>query len=160
LNKQQFRETLLEFLSDVTNIPEKVKSTFINWDKAWVPNKAPDGFMVLTDFLLVKDRSKELNEKYWLTTHFYTETHRYHISACLHKDDSTYLGAIASTRKPRAGEDWTRGNDLPDGDFSQETWNKIKNAIIRYELERLSDYIAKGHWNEPEAQVEAPSLPA
>lgn len=52
------------------------------------------------------------------------------------KDDG-YLGCVVSNRKPRAGEDWIRGNDLPDGPFIRETWEKIKNAIIRHELVTL-----------------------
>lgn len=48
-----------------------------------------------------------------------------------------YLGCTVSTRKPRAGEDWERGSDLPDGKFSRETWEKIKHAIIRYELVKV-----------------------
>ena len=39
-----------------------------------------------------------------------TGEHTYSIYA--HAD---YLGAGASTRLQRPGEDWTRGNDLPDG---------------------------------------------
>ena len=46
----------------------------------------------------------------------------------------SYLGCIASSRKPRAGEDWTRGNDLADGDISEETWNQILADIVSYEL--------------------------
>ena len=49
-----------------------------------------------------------------------------------------YLACGASTRKPRAGEDWTRGNDLPDGKFCRETWENIKNAIVRYELVKVA----------------------
>ena len=36
-----------------------------------------------------------------------------------------YLGATASSRAPRPGETWTRGNDLADGPYSHETWLKI-----------------------------------
>lgn len=53
------------------------------------------------------------------------------------QNSGTYLGATVSTRKPRAGEDWNRGNDLPDGEYSRETWDKIKNAIIAYELVKV-----------------------
>ena len=42
------------------------------------------------------------------------------------------------TRKPRAGEDWHRGNDLSDGPLTREVLEQIKNAIIAYELEVLS----------------------
>lgn len=49
-----------------------------------------------------------------------------------------YLGASAATRKARAGEDWNRGNDLPDGPFNKRTWERIRNSIIGFELEPLS----------------------
>ena len=39
---------------------------------------------------------------------------------------------------PRAGEDWTRGNDLPDGKLTKETWSSILRGIICYELEDVS----------------------
>lgn len=64
---------------------------------------------------------------------FYTKNNKYSLIA-----KETYLGCGVSSRKPRAGEDWTRGNDLPDGTFSQETWDRIKNAIISYELVKIA----------------------
>ncbi len=64
---------------------------------------------------------------------FYTKNNEYIIS--FHEDD--YLGCQVSSRKPRAGETWTRGNDLPDGKFNEETWIRIKNAIISYELVKI-----------------------
>jgi len=62
----------------------------------------------------------------------FTKDYKYAIVA-----NETYLGCTMSCRKPRAGEDWTRGNDLPDVKFSRETWEKIKNAIIRNELVKV-----------------------
>jgi len=85
---------------------------------------------------------------------FFTASHRYFISAVWQDYHPTYLGCIASTRTPRPGEDWTRGNDLPDGYFCRETWEHIKNAIIRYEMKPLSEYVAKGHYYNPEKQVD------
>lgn len=79
------------------------------------------------------------NENYEkVVIHIYTDSHYYHIVAIDSANDDGYLGCQASTRKPRAGEDWTRGNDLPDGPFTRDTWEKIKNAIIGYELIELS----------------------
>ena len=69
--------------------------------------------------------------------YLYTDGHRYSIVAT----DTDYLGCQVSTRKPRPGEDWTRGNDLVDGKFSDDTWGKILRDIIAYELKTLSDYI-------------------
>ena len=78
---------------------------------------------------------------------FYTKDHSYHISAIKKgerkgldfgdKEDNGYLGCISQTRKPRAGEDWTRGNDLADGDFSKKTWYEILGDIVCYELVRI-----------------------
>lgn len=48
-----------------------------------------------------------------------------------------YMGCISNCRKPRAGEDWARGNDLADGSLSLETWNAIKADIISYELVKI-----------------------
>jgi len=63
----------------------------------------------------------------------FTRTEQYQIIAT-----QDYLGCTASNRKPRAGEDWTRGSDLPDGEFSGETWEAIKNRIVAYELVRVA----------------------
>ena len=46
----------------------------------------------------------------------------------------TYLGATVTSRTARPGEDWLRGNDLPDGEFSRETFDKIICAVFAYEL--------------------------
>jgi len=67
----------------------------------------------------------------------YTHDHYYAIVA-KQSDEGGYLGCIANTRKPRAGEDWNRGRDLSDGKFSEETWNKIKNDIISFELVKIA----------------------
>jgi hypothetical protein len=58
----------------------------------------------------------------------YTERYIYHFTV---KDQ--YLGCIASSRKAEMGEDWTRGMDLSDGKFSEETWNKIMADIVSAE---------------------------
>ena len=65
--------------------------------------------------------------------YIYTETNKYAIYA----NDSGpkgYLGCVAQSRKSRPGEDWFRGNDLPDGPLTEKTWNSIMKAIVRYEL--------------------------
>lgn len=79
------------------------------------------------------------NENYErIVVYIYTDSHCYSIVAIDKANDDGYLGCQASTRKPRAGEDWVRGNDLPDGPFTRDTWEKIKDAIIGYELIELS----------------------
>ena len=170
-----FKETLLEFLSDVTFISEKAKATFLqsHVDDSWKSNKAPNGYNVLTPFLLVKevlstripDRPKTIPEEgqevieeeikpevyvYRVSFKIYTAEHSYHISATWKEYHAHYIGCISNTRTPRPGEDWIRGNDLPDGHFCRETWEHIKNAIIKYEMKGLSKYIVNGRWDNRE----------
>jgi len=72
---------------------------------------------------------------------FYTENHSYFIHAIERSDGrDSYIGCQVNARKERPGEDWTRGNDLPDGPFNKETWNKIIYAIVNYELVKLSPF--------------------
>lgn len=75
----------------------------------------------------------EYRGKVWI----YTVDNVYGIVALKRKEKGkkdTYLGCTVSKRKPRAGETWTRGNDLADGEFNRKTWDRIKNDIIGYEL--------------------------
>ena len=67
----------------------------------------------------------------------YTSKNCYQIVAVPREDGKDYLGAQASSRTPRAGEDWTRGNDLADGTFCEETWRKIVADIVGYELVKI-----------------------
>lgn len=71
----------------------------------------------------------------------YTDNNCYAVHAT--KD---YLGCIASNRKTRAGEDWHRGSDLPDGPLTEETWHRIICGIVSYEL-------VKVHKNSPVESV-------
>jgi len=72
----------------------------------------------------------------------YTETHCYRIYGNKPYGNSKrkfngHLGCIGSTRKNRVGEDWNRGNDLPDGKYSKKTFNSIVKRIVAYELKSL-----------------------
>jgi hypothetical protein len=62
---------------------------------------------------------------------FFTETNDYTIVADF---ENNYLGCVAGTRKPLAGETHFRGSDLPDGKCTKNTWEKIINGVVRYEL--------------------------
>lgn len=93
----------------------------------------------------VKDFIEEVSNKLTPNEHeremfLYTEEHCYLINAITRTDGKNYIGCNVSSRKSRAGEDWTRGNDLPDGPFNKETWNKIVYAIVNYELVKLSPF--------------------
>ncbi len=73
--------------------------------------------------------------------YFYTDEHKYQILAIERDTEETsYIGCQVSTRKQRAGEDWSRGNDLPDGRFNKKTWDRIVYAIVSYEMVKLSKY--------------------
>ena len=83
--------------------------------------------------------TEEDKEKLRFTCVFFTDTHKYSISGYVptKMNPDGYLGCIVTTRKPRAGEDWNRGNDLPDGEYSKETFDKIVRRIVAYELKSL-----------------------
>lgn len=70
---------------------------------------------------------------------FFTEVNEYSIVAIPSSRDggNSYLGAIVMSRKPRAGEDWSRGGDLADGDFSATTWVEILGDIVGCELVKI-----------------------
>jgi hypothetical protein len=72
--------------------------------------------------------------------HFYTNEYKYTIVAIDRENNKGYLGCTVSSRKQLAGENWFRGNDLPDGPFNKETWDCILNGIIRYEIGKLSNH--------------------
>jgi len=76
--------------------------------------------------------------KFSLRFNVYTDNNKYRISAQYDASKNlSYLGCIAESRKPRAGEENCRGNDLPDGKLNKETWNRILGAIVGYELVKV-----------------------
>ena len=76
-----------------------------------------------------------------LIVHLSTVHYRYHIVAIEREGQNGYLGCTVSNLTPLAGEDWTRGNDLADGPLTVETWEKIKDDIIAYEVLPLAPKI-------------------
>lgn len=95
----------------------------------------------------VKDFIQEItgsgnNEETQRSLCFYTEEHVYYINAIdrFHATKGSYLGCQVNSRKSRPGEDWIRGNDLPDGEFNKKTWDRIIYAIVSYELVKLSPF--------------------
>jgi len=92
-------------------------------------------FQKVEDFILP-------DYKNGIRVYFYTHNFRYSISIIppktKNKKDEGYMGCTVLDRKPIAGEDWQRGRDLPDGKYCYETWQKIKNAIIAFELVKIA----------------------
>ncbi len=85
------------------------------------------------------ERDVEVTEDSPERFHFriYTDNNVYGIGASTRDGRPSYLGCIACSRKARAGELGARGSDLPDGDFSEETWRHILFAIVGYELVKI-----------------------
>ena len=80
--------------------------------------------------------SQQYSQDFYRRIQIFTFTNRYTISAH-QRDDGGYLGCTSSCRKHRTGETWFRGNDLPDGKLTEETWSDIIRGIISYELEDI-----------------------
>lgn len=96
-------------------------------------------------------------EVFGITIYTFTHAYAFRISR-------RYLGCTASTRMPRAGEDWARGNDLPDGKFTKETLTKILGAILFYESQKVVDlkpsYTGGPPVEEVGPSVETPQQPS
>lgn len=125
----------------------KVGLSKIDQLKQWVKDELIDiRFNKFEDVVEVTADEGESNEEgsayeYKFRFNIYTESHRYRINARDSSEDDGYLGCTSSVRKPRAGENWTRGNDLADGKFTRATWERIKSDIIAYELVKLAPKI-------------------
>lgn len=117
--------------------------------KVWLNNLIYPG--KYDDFVEVIEYYKN-DEQEDLRICFYTEEHQYIIRARDVKNEDGYLACGVVCRKARPGEDWIRGNDLPDGPFNEDTWNNILKGIIRYEMVKLSEYRKPN--NQPEEAKE------
>lgn len=106
----------------------------MTWEKqfkAWIESLCRYGHEPLR-YVQWDQRQSTDGETTKMWARVFTDRYSYSISA-----GPNYLGCIMSARKARAGETWTRGSDLPDGKFSEETWQKIVLAIVSYELVEL-----------------------
>jgi len=146
-NPKVYNENLKERLE------EKRDAKIISWEE--LVNIAPDMAIWLKEIvrygnvdsqvLIYQSLNQRSNitetdeEKCRFHCDFYTDTHKYSIYgyAPTEKNPDGYLGCVGTTRKARPGEDWNRGNDLPDGKYSRKTFNKIVRGIVAYELKSL-----------------------
>ena len=71
------------------------------------------------------------------TAYIYVGDHRYNFSCHIRPSGDNYLGGSFSTTQYRVGEDWMRGNDLPDGSFNKRTFDAIIRSILRTEFKAL-----------------------
>lgn len=103
---------------------------------SWVKSKIQEDILRGRRYeLYVHEKEKNENVACF---RIYTDNYKYYISVHRHDKKEDYLGCVMTCRKPYPGEDWNRGNDLPDGNCNEETWDKIKSAIIMNELVQLS----------------------
>ena len=91
----------------------------------------------LETHILELDPTHGANDELHYRVQFFTDTNAYTISAVERDGERNYLGCVSSCRKPRAGEDWHRGSDLPDGYLCEETWRDILAAIVSYEMVKV-----------------------
>jgi len=114
---------------------QSFRSELVEWFKEIVPYSKLDLYIrkVREGLDISPDADNHAN---FVSYIFCTESHRYSIRAT-----PTYLGCIASCTSQLPGEDWTRGCDLPDGKFSRETWDYIKEAIVRNEMVKLAPLV-------------------
>lgn len=112
---------------------EKLAPDFAKWLQTLVRYGNVDSQALI--FATQLNNKEQNNFSVWL----YTNDHCYSIYGYppTEKNPKGYLGAGGNTRKPRVGEDWNRGNDLPDGNYSKKTFDKIVYGIVRYELKNL-----------------------
>jgi hypothetical protein len=90
----------------------------------------------LEDYIYISDYKKEEGK---IRLKIFTKEYYYTIVAIRpnNKKPEGYLGTYANCRKPRAGEEWTRGNDLPDGEYKRETWDRFVASLVSYELVKV-----------------------
>ena len=84
---------------------------------------------------IAEDGYDEETNARMVRVNLFTSTHRYGITAINARgNSSSYLGCIAYCRAPYAGEEHIRSSDLADGKLTEETWQEIKDDILRHEL--------------------------
>lgn len=90
-----------------------------------------------------------------LKVRIFTHDYRYSIVAkAAGSGFKSYLGCQATRRKPLAGETQYRGADLPDGLFTRVTWERIKDAILRFELVKITASARKPQWKKMRSHYE------
>lgn len=124
-----------EKVISMTDIEPSKMQMLHQWLKELIfPGKVADFFQEIA--------GQWVEEKVTRSLCFYTEEYQYIIKAIEYNngDKDDYLSCQVTARKTRAGEDWLRGNDLPDGPFTKKTWDRIIYSIVSYEMVKLSKF--------------------
>lgn len=84
---------------------------------------------------IIKSKQENNIGEYGLSVMLYTKEHEYYINMIVHEDgQSSYLGCTFYNRYRNVDEKHHRGNDLSDGVFDEETYNKILKDIVSTEM--------------------------
>ena len=124
MNSDELRKTLVEWLSE---IKEWHPSTEQSWDDYILTDQEWKDAQWLGDHPKTTEARPD-----WFHLVLYTETHLYRI-VVINKEQPIMMASVHN-RKARAGESWLRGNDLTDGPFCKETFQKIIYDMFAYEL--------------------------
>ena len=101
----------------------------------------------ISDFnIVIEEKTKY---KWIIVLKLATQNNMYHIVVSSHDGNDVYLndlylGGGAGGRRPRAGDSHAGGNDIADGRFNIDTWNRILADIVAYELVKHQSE----HWKE------------
>ena len=68
---------------------------------------------------------------------FYTDSYEYEIFVTDPNYADGNLSCLVTCRKERAGEGWLRRDLIHNEKLTYESWNKLKNKIINYEMVKL-----------------------
>jgi len=96
---------------------------FVKWFDSW---QWKGGFNLIDSAVL------EIIEPHYYRVYIFSERYDYAIRV-----KSDYLACECGCRQPYAGETWTRGRDLADGSYTEETWLHILGDIAAHEMVRL-----------------------
>jgi len=116
---------------------------FIGKVRQWVQNLLePLKFGLHVQVIRFEEDDNKVVAQLYLFTSFY----KYAITVIApakepFDEQSSYLGCTYSLRIPRAGEDHFRGGDLADGKCNSQTWERIKDDIIRTEVVPLYHFV-------------------
>lgn len=125
----EFYESMFQRWPD--DWPEQWREMFVDFSKWTYDLDVPAKKYMLTYQLRPYSNDKCAGSDPTLWLRLFSHTTEYSIVVA---PRSNYMGCTCQSRKRRAGETWLRGSDLPDGRITQETWDRIIKAILRYEL--------------------------
>ena len=116
--------------------------------KSWM---ARDLFPLNVQIILDKPDTFEV--KIYTLINQYTIICRHYRGRQMTDNVHFYLACSASCRLCRPGEEWHRGNDLPDGKMCEDTWHRILAGIVRYESQYIQKGVTLDAWVEKTAKV-------